>query len=234
MWFNCCKIITPVIYLTFLGFHKSFNKIKSLFFHRLYPGTKLVMAIYTKKKEAFMAEEKEGGQPEGSEEGEAKEGKGKKGGNKKMIIIAAAVLVLVAVGAGAFLFLGGKGKKSGAEHGAEPAAEHGADHGGGHKDGGKSALVSLDPFILNLAEQGRFLKATLQLELSSAELQPVVTDKVPQVRDAIITLVSSKSADALSSAEGKLQLKDDILLRVNIVIGKDAIKNIYFTEFVMQ
>lgn len=180
-----------------------------------------------------MAEEKEGEHPEGSEEDKAKEGKGKKGSKKLLIIIIAAALVLAGAGVGAFLFLGGKGEKGGAEHGAEPAAEH----GGGHKDdktAGKSVLVSLDPFILNLAEQGRFLKATMQMELSGIEVQPMVTDKVPQVRDAIITLVSSKSADALSSAEGKLQLKDDILLRVNIVIGKDVVKNIYFTEFVMQ
>jgi len=53
-------------------------------------------------------------------------------------------------------------------------------------------------------------------------------------RDAIITLVSSKSAEAVSSPEGKLQLKDELLLRANQSVGKDVFKNLYFTEFVMQ
>jgi flagellar FliL protein len=98
----------------------------------------------------------------------------------------------------------------------------------------KTALVALDSFVLNLAEQGRFLKVTMQLELVDAANLPLVTEKTPQLRDAIITLMSSKSVEAVSSAEGKLQLKDELLLRANQAVGKDIFKNLYFTEFVMQ
>lgn len=98
----------------------------------------------------------------------------------------------------------------------------------------KTALVALDPFVVNLAEQGRFLKATMQLELSDASNQQSVANKIPHLRDAIITLVSSKSAESLSSPEGKILLKDELLLRANQAVGKDIFKNLYFTEFVMQ
>lgn len=188
-----------------------------------------------------MAEEKDAHEPEEGGEEKAKEGKPQKGLNKKLlIIIVAAALVLTGAGVGAFLLLGGKGKKSAeAEHGVEKAADHGGGeakggdaHGGG--GGGKGNLVAFEPFILNLAEQGRFLKMTMQLELANAGYQNMITDKSPQLRDTIITLVSSKSVESLTSPEGKMQLKDELLLRVNMALGKDAVKSIYFTEFVMQ
>jgi flagellar FliL protein len=88
--------------------------------------------------------------------------------------------------------------------------------------------------VLNLSERGRFLKVTMQFELTSAANQALVAEKTPQLRDAIITLVSSKSVEAVSSPEGKFQLKDELLLRANQAMGKDVFKNLYFTEFVMQ
>lgn len=146
-----------------------------------------------------------------------------KGGKKKMmIIILAAVLVLG--GAGGFVgyrMLSQKGEKAGEE---------------GHKKDAqvKTALVAVDPFVVNLTEHGRYLKITLQLELADAAQLPLVTEKMPNIRDAIITLLSSKSAEAVSGPEGKLQLKDELLLRTNQAVGKDLFKNLFFTEFVMQ
>lgn len=98
----------------------------------------------------------------------------------------------------------------------------------------KSVLIALDSFVLNLSEQGRFLKVTMQFEVSDPSNQQLMADKTPQLRDAIITLVSSKSAESLSSPEGKFQMKDELLLRANHAVGKDIFKNLYFTEFVMQ
>jgi flagellar FliL protein len=160
-----------------------------------------------------MADEK----VETPEEGEVKE---KKSGSKKFIIIIA-IAAVIALGGGFFTYtqLIARGKE-GESHKKEEAK--------------KTALVPLDPFVVNLAEQGRFLKVTMQLELADATNQALATEKVPQFRDAIITLISSKSAEALSSPEGKIQIKDELLLRLNQTAGKDIFKNIYFTEFVMQ
>lgn len=147
----------------------------------------------------------------------------KKGlGKKKIIIIAVALIVLIGGGVFAYtMFFSGKDKSGEAQQRTD-------------KSKVKTAMMPLEPFILNLAEHGRFLKLTIQFELADATTQPLVTEKVPQLRDAIITLVSSKSADSLSSPEGKFLLKDEILLRANQAVGKDVFKNLYFTEFVMQ
>ncbi|MBI3591994.1 MAG: flagellar basal body-associated FliL family protein, partial [Nitrospirae bacterium] len=53
-------------------------------------------------------------------------------------------------------------------------------------------------------------------------------------RDAIITLLTSKTFDALMSPEGKLQLKDEINMTANQILGNNSVKNAYLTEFVMQ
>jgi len=164
-----------------------------------------------------MAEEKEAAQSE-----EEKATKTKKRNNKSLFIVIGIIVVALAGGISAYLLLfSGKG--------AAPEAKQHEE-----KKDIKTALVALDSFVLNLAEQGRFLKVTMQFELHNVIDQPLVTDKIPQLRDAIITLVSSKSAEAVSSPEGKLQLKDELLLRANQSVGKDVFKNLYFTEFVMQ
>jgi len=162
-----------------------------------------------------MAEKK---QEDNLEEVKQKEPK-KRG---KLFLFIAGVLVLI-IGAGIATYLllfSGKGKAEGS-HKEEKTNE-------------KIALFSLDPFVLNLAEQGRFLKVTMQFELLNPSHEQVLTERVPHLRDAIITLLSSKSSDTLSSPEGKFQLKDELLLRANQAAGKDVFKNLYFTEFVMQ
>lgn len=163
-----------------------------------------------------MAEEKDDVQEESSEPSK------KKGGSKKLLIIIVAVTVLL--GAGGFVGFTLLADKGGEE--AEQKKEENL----------KTGIVALDPFVLNLSDHGRYLKVTIQLEINDQSLIEEVTERTPQLRDTIITLVSSKSLNSISSAEGKFQLKDELLFRSNQVMGKekDLFKNLYFTEFVMQ
>ena len=167
-----------------------------------------------------MAEEKEDAQPD--EEKMDKAVRSKKS-NKSLFIVIGIIVVALAGGIAAYsLLFSGKGGDSSQE------AKHEL------KNDMKTSLIALDSFVLNLSEQGRFLKVTMQFEIADQANQPLVTERTPQLRDAIITLMSSKSAETLSSPEGKLQIKDEILLRANQAVGKDVFKNLYFTEFVMQ
>ncbi|RJQ45435.1 MAG: flagellar basal body protein FliL [Nitrospiraceae bacterium] len=165
-----------------------------------------------------MAEEKDELQVEKPEEDTKK----KKGNIKLLIIIVAASLVLGAGGFAGYKILASKGSSNSAELKEEKIE--------------KTSIVALDPFVLNLSDHGRYLKVTIQLEINEPKLEETVKNKTPQLRDTIITLVSSKSLSSISSPEGKFQLKDEILFRANQLMGmeKDAFKNLYFTEFVMQ
>jgi flagellar FliL protein len=161
-----------------------------------------------------MAEEREGS---GGEGGQKKKG-------SKLLLIIIAVVVLAAAGGGTFFFLT---KKSGDQKTEEKKKEDKPI---------ETVNFGLDPFVVNLNDPtgSRFLKVTIQIELANAKLLELAKAKTPQMRDAIITLLTSKSSETLIAPEGKLQLKDEITIRLNQVMGEGNVKNVFLTEFVMQ
>ena len=99
--------------------------------------------------------------------------------------------------------------------------------------------VDYPSFIVNLADPGgqRYLKITLSLELSESkkdEFLTEVTTKEPQVKDIIITVLSSKTYDEVSTTQGKTALKQEIMRRVNTVMTKGRVLNVFITEFMVQ
>jgi flagellar FliL protein len=111
--------------------------------------------------------------------------------------------------------------------------------GGGDKKAevkDEGVMFTLEPFVVNLNDAGgpKFLKVSIQLELANATLMDKAKAKAPQIRDAVITLLTSKSSESLFPPEGKLQLKDEINARMNQILGTGSVKNVYLTDFVMQ
>ncbi len=105
------------------------------------------------------------------------------------------------------------------------------------KEGAGNVSFTMEPFVLNLENHGdpKFIKVTLALELANASLLEMVKAKQPALRDAIIAIVSSKSADEFLSQEGKMQFKDELILSINQALKKQgAVKNVYFTELIVQ
>jgi len=97
-------------------------------------------------------------------------------------------------------------------------------------------IISLDTFIVNLADTGgkRYLRMTIDLELDSEELESEVKKRLPQVRDSILTILPTKRFDDISSAKGKTALRDQMLERINDLLARGRVTNIYFKEFVVQ
>ncbi|MBF0608239.1 MAG: flagellar basal body-associated FliL family protein [Candidatus Magnetobacterium sp. LHC-1] len=158
----------------------------------------------------------------------ADEKKKSKLSTKLIIIIVGVLLVLGGGGFLAYTKLMGK-KKEGA----------GQEAGGGHEEKAKHeegppTLVPLDPFVVNLVDAGRYMKVTVQLEIASKKDEPFIKDRLPMLRDAVVFLLSGKSLEAVSGSEGKMQLKDEMLFKFNQTIGGEIIKNVYFTDFVVQ
>jgi len=154
----------------------------------------------------------------------------KKKNTKNLIIIAVIAVAVIVGGVGAFVLISKKSSGGGAGGGGEKAQSKEA----GKKE--ESAMFALDPFVVNLSDQSanKFLKVSMQLELSSVAAGEAAKAKTPQIRDAVINLLTSKSYDSLMSPEGKLQLKDEINMMANQILGNNTVKNVYLTEFVMQ
>jgi flagellar FliL protein len=58
--------------------------------------------------------------------------------------------------------------------------------------------------------------------------------RLPQIRDALIVLLSSKQISDITDFEGKALLKEDILVRLNDLLETGSIRSALFTEFVVQ
>lgn len=161
----------------------------------------------------------------------AKKGKG--------LLIAIIAVAILGAGAGAYFILGGK-------EGAPAAAEgHGAaTEATGHESAPaahgeqtpKDTIFNLEPFIVNLLDNSgtRYLKLTVNLELTEGASAADLTAQSTQIRDSLIILLSSKSYTDIGTVEGKYLMRDEIVARVNQFLKKGKVKTAYFTEFVIQ
>ena len=157
--------------------------------------------------------------------------------NKILIILIGVVMVLM-LGLGGGLFMMWN-KLSAMETRAQGTGE---DAGQGDQDSSVPVekllgpILSLDTFIVNLADKGgkRYLRMTIDLELDSEELESEVKKRLPQVRDSILTILPTKRFDDISSAKGKTALRDQMLERINGLLARGKVTNIYFKEFVIQ
>ena len=97
-------------------------------------------------------------------------------------------------------------------------------------------ICSLETFIVNLADKGgnRYLRVTMDLELAKPDLQDEINKRMPQIRDSVLMILPSKRFDDISSVEGKIELRDEILEKLNSLLTLGKITNIYFKEFVVQ
>ncbi len=96
--------------------------------------------------------------------------------------------------------------------------------------------VELEPFVVNLADPlgRRYLRTRLQVEVVDRGTARDVERFMPRVRDSIILLLSSKAYSDLDSMEKKIQLRNEIVERLNLFIGQGKVLNVYFSEFVVQ
>lgn len=159
----------------------------------------------------------------------------KSGGMKTLILAVVGVLLLVAVGAGAYFFGVSRGEAAAAAP-ADPAVAATAAAEAEAAAGNLGPLVELKDFIVNILDEQetRYLKASVTLELTSPEAAAEVDQRMPQVRDAVILLIGSKTFDELRDLQGKLQLRAEVGAQINGFLKAGKVKNIYFTDFVVQ
>ncbi len=98
-----------------------------------------------------------------------------------------------------------------------------------------SFMFKLDPFIVNLFDDRgvRYLKVRLDVEVWDITDEQMLK-KLPKIRDSLIVLLSSKKYDEIGSLEGKARLREEILFRLNRILGEGKAKEVYFTDFVVQ
>jgi flagellar FliL protein len=153
------------------------------------------------------------------------------GSKKKLIVIAGLVLVLAGAGGGGYWWWS---HRAPADPKAAEAAEKAAPHT--PEDAG---VVSFDPFVANLADEGgtRFLRTSLKLVVAGAETAKEVEENAverAQLQSAILEILTVHTAEHLVTPEGKAELKKQILEKTGHVLHSAKVTDVLFTEFVVQ
>lgn len=148
---------------------------------------------------------------------------------KLLIILGLAGVLLVALAIGAYFLL-----SSPAEGDAAAESEAHAEEEEAHPP----IYEKLETFTVNLADQQSYLQTEVQLVLADAEVQQKIKERMPEVRDVLLRLLSSKTAEELSQLEGKDKLAEEISKQVNDVIGikqaSEGVKKVLFGAFIIQ
>ena len=97
-------------------------------------------------------------------------------------------------------------------------------------------IYPLETIIVNLLDPNgrRYLKIQIQLELDNEALKAEIDKRMPQFKDAIISLLSSKTIPDINSVEGKMQLRAELAALFNQHLKSGKITNVFFMDFIIQ
>jgi flagellar FliL protein len=152
--------------------------------------------------------------------------------NKILIILIGVILLMVvAMGGGLFLMwnkMSTMNVVNNEEVEKEPEVKEAIETMG--------PVKQLETFVVNLADKDgkRYLRVSMGLELENKESVDVVEKRLLKIRDAILMILPTKKYEDIGTVEGKSALRNEMLRKINQLITPEEIKNIYFTEFVVQ
>jgi len=102
------------------------------------------------------------------------------------------------------------------------------------------SLVHLESFVVNLADsdQSAFLKVGIDLGIGQVGKKEPPIDKgsllLAKIRDAVLSVLSTSQSADLLAPDGKAKLKQRLLEALRQQIPELPVKEIYFTEFLVQ
>ncbi|MGA2551731.1 MAG: flagellar basal body-associated protein FliL [Burkholderiaceae bacterium] len=148
----------------------------------------------------------------------------KKKKSKLMLILPIVFVLLAGAGGGAWYFLH-KGKDAEAAKAAEPAPVK------------PPVFVNLEPFTVNLQGGEHFLQIGLVLQVNSDETSEAIKVFLPQIRNSLLLLLSSKTPEELASIDAKHKLADEILAETRKPLGPavaEGVQAVLFGSMVVQ
>lgn len=163
----------------------------------------------------------------------------KKGLNLKLIAGAFFAVVNVAVsGAGLYLTYAstiGYEAPSVREEELAQVRKLASEAGSGETD--VPLIYTLDKMTVNLSgEPKRLMQIEVNLEMLNKEGFEEVMDieRRAKVRDRVMTLLGNQTFADVEPIQGKLFLKDRIARELNSMLDQGIVKNVFFSEFVVQ
>ena len=156
------------------------------------------------------------------------EASNEKGKGSKVVLIGVGVIVLLALVAGAVFFGYLVASKS------VPNSGTASSQGQGKVD---EFSFEVKEFIVNLKDDNKekFLKIKVYLgaDAENKKLKAELEAYKPQIEDSINKILRSKVSTDFT-AEGEIQLKNEIKASINSILSKGQVTNVYFTDLIIQ
>mgnify|MGYP003632289936 FL=1 len=153
------------------------------------------------------------------------------GGSKKLLWIMVILVLLSSIGAAVAIYMVIDQRKDGTETAEVQQAMERAT----------PIFMRIEPFTVNLVDDGygsRLLYTGMTLRVGNEESKVILEEHMPQVRSRLLMLLSGKQADELTSTEGKQQLAQSIVDRLNVPLTENQppldLREVLFTEFIVQ
>ena len=109
-----------------------------------------------------------------------------------------------------------------------------ASHGDDGEEGG--GILAVKDIVINPAGTGgsRFLSVSFAFEVESSYLAAEFEARAPIIRDALITILSSKTVAQLTDPKQKEIVRYQIKRRISQLMETDELAGVYYTDFVLQ
>lgn len=153
---------------------------------------------------------------------------------KKIILIIAAVLLLVGLVAGGYFYLS-------KVLDAESASEEQAEDSKHEKTAEPDVYYDLaSPLIVDFpaGSSAKVIKVSLTILVQGQANVAVLKKHEPMIRNNLLMAISAIGAEKAKTTEGKQELRALMLTEIGKVMemmaGKNTVKDVYFTDFVMQ
>lgn len=83
-------------------------------------------------------------------------------------------------------------------------------------------------------EGTRYLLLSVGLEVRSSRDMDRIQQREVVIRDAIITMMGRRTVSELASIEERNAIKQEMGIMINQILGQRAVRNLFFTQYVMQ
>lgn len=99
--------------------------------------------------------------------------------------------------------------------------------------------IPLEEFLINVNGDSPRSQAIVRMQITVTSLNEdaaeLITEDIAKVRDAVIHVISSQSADSiLEESDGEFSIKDKIRDRINHSLSEELIEEVFVTDILIQ
>ncbi|WP_408954542.1 flagellar basal body-associated protein FliL [Natroniella sp. ANB-PHB2] len=145
-----------------------------------------------------------------------------KGGLNYSLILGMLIAVVLASGISYFMIVNLGGFNQGEENKVSTTARE------------LGPITEIGEFLVNLDEGRRFIRVNITVEVDDSDAAEEIDRRRPQVRDTIISILRRKEQQEVTSDQGAMQLRSEIMESINEKLLEGKVTNVFFTEFVIQ